>query len=68
MKQSPVNILIRKYLNGKRTINDAILKLQDNAIARERKFDDAELRFWHFLNDAIKLGYGSDTDFTRVYR
>lgn len=76
-----VNQIIRKVLNGKRTIQEAKEymdkyytgndnKRSFNHKAFETTSGDttAELKVYNMLKDAIKLGHGKDYNFEIVFR
>jgi hypothetical protein len=75
-----VNQIIKKVLNGKRTIQQALFYMDDNFTGDNRRsfnhqaFEATssdtrnEMEVYNLLKDAIKLGYGKDYNFERVYR
>lgn len=75
-----INQIIKKVLNGKRTIQQAKFYMDDNYTGDNRKSFNhqafeatsadttAELTFYNMLKDAIKLGYGKDYNFESVFR
>lgn len=77
-----INEIIKTVLNGKRTIQEAKFYMLKNYIydGNSRKAFNhvayettpadtvAEATFYNYLQDAIKLGYGKDKDFNRVFR
>jgi len=75
-----VNQILSKVLNGKRTIQEAFNYLEENYTGDSRKafnhkcFESTssdtthELKVYHLLHDAIKLGHGKDLNFESVYR
>lgn len=74
------NEIIKKVLNGKRTIQQAKFYMEENYVGDNRKcfnhqaYDTtsadttAELRVYNMLKDAIKLGHGKDLNFEKVFR
>lgn len=78
--ENGVNSILKKVLNGKRTIQEAFVYLENNFTgdsrmsfnhkAFEATSNDvtAELTVYNLLKDAIKLGHGKDTTFENVYR
>ena len=75
-----VNEIIKKILNGNRTITEAKKYLESYYIGDTRKAHEhqcyestskdqfAELTVYHLLRDAIKLGYGKDNNLETVFR
>ena len=75
-----VNEIIKKVLNGKRTIQQAKFYMEENYVGDTRKafnhkaFETtstdttAELTVYNLLKDAIKLGRGKDLNFEIVFR
>jgi hypothetical protein len=75
-----VNEIIKKVLNGKRTIQQAKVYLEENFVGDTRKaFKHAawestssdtthELTVYKMLKDAIKLGFGKDFNLEGVFR
>jgi len=78
--QGGVNEIIGKILNGKRTIQDAKFYMEYKFVGDSREAfnhkayiatsadQTAEMTVYNMLNDAIKLGYGKDSNFERVFR
>ena len=75
-----VNQILSKALNGKRTIQEAFNYLEENYTGEGRKafkhvtFENTsadtfnELKVYHLLHDAIKLGHGKDLNLESVFR
>lgn len=72
--------IIKLVLNGKRTVQQAKVYLEENFVGDSRKaFKHAafettsgditnELKVYLILKDAIKLGAGNDLNFEKVFR
>lgn len=75
-----VNEIIKKILNGKRTIQQAKFYMEQKYVGDTREAfnhqayiatsadQTAEMTVYNMLKDAIKLGYGNDFNFERVFR
>jgi len=78
--QGGINEMIKRVLNGKRTLQQAFEYIQQNYtgdtktafnhVAFNTTTDDAfiELEFKDMLKHAIKSGYGKDYNFEKAYR
>jgi hypothetical protein len=75
-----MNQIIKHVLNGKRTIQEAKTYMEKNYVGEDRKafkhmaFETTssdtthELKVYHMLRDAIKLGGGKEISFETVFR
>lgn len=75
-----VNEILKKVLNGKRTIREAFNYLEENFTGETRKAFNWKcylatstdqtnaMTVYNLLHDAIKLGHGKDYNFESVYR
>lgn len=75
-----VNDILKKVLNGKRTIQEARFYMEKHYVGQTREaivhqaFETTggditnEATVYNLIKDAIKLGYGKDTSLDRCFR